>query len=72
MVLTNVVERLYLDNIINLHLKEAIENYQVKITGKQIFFAYYVMKTIPMSFDAMTTLPVESVNNHIKHHGKVS
>jgi len=66
------VERLYSDSIINLPLKEAIENYQVKLTGKQNFFAYYLRKTIPMSFDAMTTSPVELVNNHLKHHGKVS
>ncbi len=53
-------------------MDKAIENYQVKITGKQNFFAYYVRKSIPMSFNAMTTSPVESENNHIKHHGKVS
>ena len=71
-ILTHVIESLYSENIINLELKEAIENYQVKITGKQMFFANYLRKSIPMSFNAMTTSPVESVNNHIKHHGKVS
>lgn len=70
-ILTNVVQRLYSDNAINQQLKEAIEKYQVKITGKQQYFAFYCRKTIPMSFDAMTTSPVESVNNHIKHNAGV-
>ena len=70
-ILTNVIQGLYSDNVINQQLKEAIENYQVKITGKQRYFAFYCRKTIPMSFDAMTTSPVESVNNHMKHNAGV-
>ena len=70
-ILTNVVRGLYTDNVINQQLKEAIETYQVKITGKQRYFAFYCRKTIPMSFDAMTTSPVESVNNHMKHNAGV-
>ena len=70
-ILTNVVRGLYTDNVINQQLKEAIETYQVKITGKQCYFAFYCRKTIPMSFDAMTTSPVESVNNHMKHNAGV-
>ena len=70
-ILTNVVRGLYTDNVINQQLKEAIETYQVKITGKQCYFAFYSRKTIPMSFDAMTTSPVESVNNHMKHNAGV-
>ena len=66
-ILTNVLQRLYSDNAVNQQLKEAIENYQVKITGNQHYFAFYCRKTIPMSFDAMTTSPVELVNNHMKH-----
>lgn len=71
-ILTNVVRGLYTDNVINQQLKEAIETYQVKISGKQHYFAFYCRKTIPMSFDAMTTSPVESVNNHMKHTAGVS
>ncbi len=39
-ILTNVVQRLYSDNVnvISQQLKEAIENYQVKITGKRHYF----------------------------------
>jgi hypothetical protein len=70
-ILTNVIQGLYSDNVINQQLKEAIEIYQVKITGKQRHFAFYCRKTIPMTFDAMTTSPVESVNNHIKHNAGV-
>ena len=67
-ILTNVVQRLYANDVINQQLKEAIENYQLKITGKQRYFAFYCRKNIPMSFDAMTTSPVESVHNHMKHN----
>ena len=70
-ILTNVVQRLYSDTVINQQLKEAIEKYQVKMTCKEQYFAFYRRKTIPMSFDAMTTSPVESVNNHMKHNAGV-
>ena len=33
---------------------------------KQQYLAYYIRVKIPMSFDAMTTSPVESMNSHIK------
>jgi hypothetical protein len=62
-ILTNVLQRLYSDNVLNQQLKEAFENYQVKITGKQHYFA--------LSFDAMTTSPVEPVNNHMKRNAGV-
>lgn len=69
--LTEVVAKLYADGLITQQLKEAIESYQVKITTKEHFLAYYICRTISMSYDAMTTSPVESMNNHTKHKAKV-
>jgi hypothetical protein len=70
-ILTEVVAKLYADELITQQLKEAIESYQVKITTKEHFLAYYIRRTISMSYDAMTTSPVESMNNHTKHKAKV-
>ena len=70
-ILTEVVAKLYADGLITQQLKEAIESYQVKITTKEHFLAYYIRRTISMSYDAMTTSPVESMNNHTKHKAKV-
>ncbi len=69
--LTELIAKLFADGIITQDLKEAVEKYQVKMSGKEKFLAYWVRKSITMSFDAMTTLPVESMNNNIKHKSKV-
>ena len=42
-------------------IKEAIETYQMKISTKEHFLANYIRRTISMSYDAMTTSPVESL-----------
>jgi hypothetical protein len=34
---------------------------------KETYLAFYVWKTISMSFDVMTTSPVESMNSSIKN-----
>ena len=60
--LTEVIGKMYADGFITQELKEAIEAYQVKISSKEHFL---------MSYDAMTTSPVESMNNHTKHLAKV-
>jgi len=69
--LTDVIAKVYADGLITQQLKEAIERYQVKMSTKEDFLAYYIRRTVIMSYDAMTTSPVESVNNHTKHHAKV-
>jgi hypothetical protein len=46
---------------------KAIEKLQSSMTDKETYLAFYVWKTISMSFDAMTTAPVESMNSSIKN-----
>ena len=70
-ILTDVIAKLYADGFITQDLKEAIETYQVKISTKEHFLANYIRRTISMSYDAMTTSLVESMNNHTKHEAKV-
>jgi hypothetical protein len=70
-ILTDVIAKVYANGSITQQLKESIERYQVKISTKEEFLAYYIRRKISMSYDAMTTSPVESVNNHTKHQAKV-
>ncbi len=44
----------------------AIKKFQKEMFDKQQHLAYYIRVNIPMSFDAMTTSPVVSMNSHIK------
>ncbi len=53
-------------------MKEAIEAFQVKISNDESYLIYWVRKTIPMCFDAITTSPIESINNHIHHKTKAN
>jgi hypothetical protein len=46
---------------------KAIEKFQCTIIEKEPNLAFYIRKTITMSFDAMTTSPVESMNSSIKN-----
>ena len=69
--LTEVIAKVYAGEFITQELKEAIETYQMKISTKEHFLANYIRRTISMSYDAMTTSPVESMNNHTKHEAKV-
>jgi hypothetical protein len=58
--------------LISKGLYEAISQLQLQVNEKQPYLANWVRKSITMSFDAMTTSPVESINCHIKHISKVS
>ena len=69
---TDLVNDFYRDGMISNNLKEAISSFQIKLHNKQQYLAYYVRKNIRNSFDAMTTSPVESCNNHLKHQSKAS
>jgi hypothetical protein len=65
-ILTEVISKVYADGLIAQELKDAIETYQVKISTKEHFLAYNICRKIIMSYDAMTTSPVESMNNQAK------
>ncbi len=41
----------------------AIQQFQIVTKEKECYLAFYVCSTISMSFDAMTTSPVESMNS---------
>ena len=69
---TDLVNDLYRDGMLCENMKDAISSFQIKMHNKQQYLAYYVRKNICNSFDAMTTSPVESCNNHIKHQSKAS
>ncbi len=44
----------------------AIQQFQIVMKEKECYLEFYVHSTISMSFDAMTTLPVESMNSCLK------
>jgi len=46
---------------------KAIEKFQCAMIEKKPYLAFHLRKTISMSFDAMTTSPVESMNSSIKN-----
>jgi hypothetical protein len=46
--------------------QKAIEKFQMTMKEKEQYLAFYVRVSIPMSFDAMTTSPVECMNSSIK------
>ncbi len=41
----------------------AIQQFQIVMKEKECYLAFHVRSTISMSFDAMTTSPVESMNS---------
>jgi hypothetical protein len=64
--LTRIRNEAHNQGIISASLKKAFEAFQVKLNHKQLYLSNWVRRTIPNSYDAMTTSPVESVNSHIK------
>jgi hypothetical protein len=44
----------------------AIQQFQIVMKEKECYLVFYVHSTISMSFDAMTTSPVESMNSCLK------
>ena len=46
---------------------KAIEKFQCTMIEKEPYLVFHFRKTITMSFDAMTTSPVESMNSSIKN-----
>jgi hypothetical protein len=63
--LTCIIKEAHHQGIISDSLKEALEAFQVKLNNKQLYLANSVRRAILNSYDAMTTSPVESINNHI-------
>ena len=55
-------------NVLSNECRKAIEKFQMVIKEKERYLAFYVRVKIPLSFNAMTTSPVESMNSTIKRN----
>ncbi len=71
-VLTDVISGILEDGSISQKTKDAIETFQSKMSGKERYLAFWIRKSVCMTYDAMTTSPVELMNRNIKHKSKVS
>ncbi len=71
-ILTSVIKEALKKRHIGKGLYEAISQFQVQLNEKESYIAYWARKSVTISFDAMTTPPVESINCHINHKCKVS
>jgi len=67
MILTEMLSSPLCQDVLSKDCIKAIENFQCSMIDKETYLAFYVRKTISMSFDAMTTSPVESMNSSIKN-----
>ncbi len=65
MILTEMLPSPGCQDVLSNDCIKAIENFQCSMIEKESYLAFYVRKTISMSFDAMTTSPVESMNSSI-------
>jgi hypothetical protein len=52
-------------DVLSKYCIKAIENFQCSMIDKETYLSFYFWKTISMSFDAMTTSPVESMSSSI-------
>ncbi len=67
MILTKMLSSPWCKDVLSNDCIEAIEKFQCSMIKKETYLAFYARKTISMSFDAMTTSPVESMNSSIKN-----
>ncbi len=67
MILTEMLSSPSCQEILSTDCIKAIENFQYTMIEKGTYLAFYLRKTISMSFDAMTRSPVESMNSSIKN-----
>jgi hypothetical protein len=66
-ILTEMLSSPLCADVLSKDCIKAIENFQCSMIDKETYLAFYVWKTISMSFNAMTTSPVESMNSSIKN-----
>ena len=67
MILTEMLSSPLCQDVLSKDCIKAIEKLQCSMIDKETYLAFHVRKTISMSFDAMTTSPVESMNSSIKN-----
>jgi hypothetical protein len=71
-ILISVIKEALKKHYIGKGLYEEISQFQVQLNEKESYLAYWTRKSATMSFEAMTTSSMESINCHIKHQSKVS
>jgi hypothetical protein len=67
MILTEMLSSPLCQDFLSKDCIKAIEKLQCSMIDKETYLAFYVRKTISISFDAMTMSPVESMNSSIKN-----
>jgi hypothetical protein len=67
MILTEMLSSPWCQEVLSTDYIKAIEKFQCTMIEKETYLAFYLWKTISMSFDAMTTSPFESMNSSIKN-----
>jgi hypothetical protein len=67
MILTEMRSSPLCQDVLSKDCIKAIENFQCSMIDKETYLAFYAWKAISMSFDAMATSPVESMNSSIKN-----
>jgi hypothetical protein len=67
MILTETLSSPGCQDVLSNDCIKAIKKFQSSMIKKETYLAFYVWKTISMSFDATTTSPVESMNSSIKN-----
>ncbi len=63
MILTEMLSSPLCRDVLSNDCIKVIENFQCSMIEKEQYLAFYVRKIMSMSFDAMKTSPVESMNN---------
>ncbi len=67
MILTEMLSSPLCQDVLSNDCIKATEKFQCSMIEKETYLAFYVRKTISMSFDAMTTPPVKSTNTSINN-----
>ena len=67
MILTEALSSPGCQDVLSNDCIKATEKNQCSMIKKETYLAFYVWKTISMSFDTITTSPVESMNSSIKN-----
>jgi hypothetical protein len=66
MILTEMLSSALCQDALSNDCINATGNFQCSMIKREDYLAFYVRKTIHMSFDAISTSPVESMNSFIK------
>ena len=67
LILTEIISSPMCQDVLSKDCIKAIEKLQCSMIDKETYIAFYVRKTISMSFDTMATSPVKSINSSIKN-----